>query len=124
MTNEEAPVGETATNTEKSKPGVKTPPEIKPYHVVSGREVDNVHLSKFKPDVKQKSLSIHQAQRRLSELGFNGVDASIDGRFDKHTQAALAEFQTSVGYEATGLMDDHTLASLFDGDPNVKVCYD
>ena len=50
-------------------------------------------------------------QHRLQNLGFYFGD--LDGADTDDLHAAIADFQTSVGLDATGELDDHTRQTLF-----------
>jgi len=93
------------------------------YSVVSNDAIDTVHVSKVVVHNKaqKKSLSVHHVQRRLAEWGFRGAYLDKDGYCGDHTVSALAEFQKSLGLEATGTPDHATLSRLFEGDTNVRL---
>jgi len=51
--------------------------------------------------------------RRLQMLlAVRGVDVRVDGRYDKDTAKAVAEFQGSAGLEPTGVVDTATWSAL------------
>jgi peptidoglycan hydrolase-like protein with peptidoglycan-binding domain len=99
----------------------KRNPASKKVHVVGGGDVDNVEVSRLTADTsRRKSLSVHHLQRRLAELGFNDAAASVDGRYDSLTVAAVIAWQEKNGFDSGPLTLEQTQA-IFDNDPNVQV---
>jgi peptidoglycan hydrolase-like protein with peptidoglycan-binding domain len=54
--------------------------------------------------------TVKQVQQALSDKGFNAGPA--DGKWGSKTQSALKKFQKSEGMQASGQLDQQTLASL------------
>lgn len=96
------------------------------YAVVSGEVTDKVHLSKcvYKNLARKRSLTVHHLQRRLNEWGFTDAYLDKDGFYGDLTLKSVADFQSSKGMEATGLMNANTLEAIFEGDTNVTVIID
>ena len=61
-------------------------------------------------DTPMSEEAIREAQRSLANLGFYKDD--VDGRFGKHTEAALRDFQRTSGLSTTGHLDEDTRALL------------
>jgi peptidoglycan hydrolase-like protein with peptidoglycan-binding domain len=59
------------------------------------------------PGVEQSTIK--QAQEKLSS---QGLDVTADGVLGPKTQAAVKEFQTKEGIQASGQLDQETLAAL------------
>lgn len=114
---EETPVS--VPETKSSKPDVpKTT-----YAVVSGKNQDDVHLSKavYKNAARKRSLTVHHIQRRLVEWGYYDAYLDKDGFYGDKTHQSVIQFQDRVGILATGEMDAETMTKLFEGDTNVIV---
>ena len=96
------------------------------YSVVSGEVTDKVYLSKcvYKNLARKRSLTVHHLQRRLNEWGFTDAYLDKDGFYGELTFKSVANFQSSKGMQATGLMDAGTLEAIFEGDTNVTVVID
>jgi hypothetical protein len=104
-----------------AKPAASSAPES-PYAVVSGKSVDDVHLSKivYKNIKAKKSLSVHHLQRRLVEWGLPFAQLDQDGWYAEHTVDAVHEFQTKQGLPV-GDLTIETLTAIFENDSNVRV---
>lgn len=63
-----------------------------------------------------QSQSVRAAQKRLIELGL--LKGGADGAYGPKTEAALREYQTQNGLEASGHLDAATLDALTHIDPN------
>ena len=64
---------------------------------------------------QQHLLGADNILRRLieSRLGSLGYDTGeVDGRFDRRTRRAIAQYQSRSGLESTGFVDQPTLARL------------
>jgi peptidoglycan hydrolase-like protein with peptidoglycan-binding domain len=113
----------------KSETPPPAPKKVEPsvpktaYAVVSGKEKDEVHLSKaiYKNMARKRSLTVHHIQRRLHEWGHFDAFLDKDGFYGDHTKKSVTEFQDRMGIFATGLMDEATMNKLFEGDTNVIV---
>jgi peptidoglycan hydrolase-like protein with peptidoglycan-binding domain len=57
-----------------------------------------------------KSLTIKQAQQKLSAAGYDAGPA--DGIMGAKTKQAVKDFQQAKGFEATGQLDQRTLTAL------------
>jgi peptidoglycan hydrolase-like protein with peptidoglycan-binding domain len=93
------------------------------YAVVSGKNQDDVHLSKavYKNTARKRSLTVHHIQRRLTEWGHYDAFLDKDGFYGDSTKKSVIEFQDRMGIIATGLMDIETMTKLFENDTNVVV---
>jgi hypothetical protein len=125
VVNEEpaAAVAEPVVVKEEPKPQPKPQPVAVATHVVSGKDKDDVFLSKavFKNPYARKSLTVHHLQRRLAELGYDDAAADRDGWYGELTKLAVSAWQKANRIEPTGLMNAKTLEGIFAGDPNVRV---
>lgn len=65
-------------------------------------------------DLEDDTEKIKELQRMLKELGFLSADAAVDGIFGPQTQAALAEFQKSVGMVGDGMLTSLDFAAVED----------
>ena len=65
--------------------------------------------------------SIYHLELRLADLGY--FAGKSDGDFDQDTRAALESFQQANGLEATGKLDDETLALVNSGDAVSREAY-
>lgn len=115
---------EPVSTPKKSKPEPVTssvPPTT--YAVVGGKKKDDVHLSRaiYKNLRQRRSLTVHHIQRRLVEWGFKEAHIDQDGFYGDRTKKSVAQFQESLGLEATGLMNAETMTRLFEGDTNVTI---
>jgi hypothetical protein len=92
-------------------------------HVVSGNDKDDVFLAQcvYKNQYARKSLTIHHLQRRLMELGYGDAMGDKDGWYGDNTKLAVTNYQQANQIEATGMMDERTIAAVFIGDHNVRV---
>ena len=63
---------------------------------------------------QQDQETVKQAQEKLSSLGHDAGPA--DGIVGPKTQAAVKEFQQSKGLQASGRLDNQTLAALQSGE--------
>lgn len=120
------PVVEVAVPTVEPEPRPEPKPTVSkksrnPVVVVSGGEVDAVHLAKcvYKNKFERKSLTVHHLQRRLVELGYKEAGSDADGYYGDLTKSAVHKYQEANGIPATGLMDVDTFINIFNGDPNV-----
>ncbi len=66
------------------------------------------------PIASQTQFDTRAAQQRLAAFGFLAPSA-VNGQLDATTQAALQNFQTSVGLSPTGTLDDLTIQALQQG---------
>lgn len=57
-----------------------------------------------------RGAPVTQIQQRLHELGASGL--GVDGRFGRHTRAAVVEFQRSHGLRPDGVVGPRTAAAL------------
>jgi peptidoglycan hydrolase-like protein with peptidoglycan-binding domain len=105
----------------KKTPAAKKTVVSPKIHVVSGKFLDEVLVSKLvRSEKHRKSLSVHHLQRRLAELGFReGLDGDRDGYYGEPTARAVAAWQKAEG--AKGDLDLAQAKKLFDGDLNVQV---
>ena len=60
---------------------------------------------------------VRALQQRLIDLGY--LRGNADGAFGERSRAAMAQFQTIHGLEATGIPDDRTRQALFSEDARV-----
>ena len=62
------------------------------------------------PVLDDNEDAVRDAQQSLANLGF--YDDAVDGKFGKHTEAALRAFQRQSGLNATGHLDEYTRTLL------------
>lgn len=62
------------------------------------------------PVLDDQEDAVREAQRGLANLGY--YSDSVDGKFGKHTEAALRSFQRQSGLTETGHLDEYTHALL------------
>jgi peptidoglycan hydrolase-like protein with peptidoglycan-binding domain len=67
----------------------------------------SAHQQGAAPGVEQSTIK--QAQEKLSS---QGLDVTADGVLGPKTQAAVKEFQKKEGIQASGQLDQETLAAL------------
>jgi peptidoglycan hydrolase-like protein with peptidoglycan-binding domain len=80
---------------------------------VAGGEQKNTQdttQSQAQPQAARNPELVKQAQEKLSAAGHDA--GAADGMIGPKTQAALKEFQQSKGIEASGRLDQQTLAEL------------
>ena len=96
------------------------------YAVVSGGDIDPVHLSKcvYKSLTHKRSLTVHHLQRRLKEWGFVDAYLDKDGYFGDLTLKSVNEFRAAKGIVSDEAMDAATFSAIFEGDTNVSVVID
>ena len=96
------------------------------YAVVSGGDIDPVHLSKcvFKSTTHKRSLTVHHLQRRLNEWGYVDAYLDKDGYFGDLTLKAVNQFRADRGIVSDVAMDAETFSAIFEGDTNVSVVID
>ena len=114
---------ETAESVEPVKSEVsKSPAPAKPKrHVVGGGQTDDVSFKAYTDPATRKSLTIHQLQRRLVELGHSEAGADRDGRVGDLTKSAVRAWQKANKHAETGTLTEEQFAEVFKGDTNVTV---
>lgn len=107
----------------KTENSVSPAPAPERNAVVGNADTDPVYLSKivYRNIASKKSLSVHHVQRRLNDLGYTDAYADKDGYYGDLTKSAIESFQKDHDLLVTGIVDEGTLAAIFDGDPNVSV---
>lgn len=115
-----------AVEKKAAKGKTKDKPVQAANHVVSGNDKDDVVLSQavYKNMYQRKSLTVHQLQRRLAELGYGEALGDKDGWYGENTKVAVENYQANNQFEVTGLMDAATFSAVFAGDHNVNVVID
>lgn len=88
-----------------------TEPETKPVEEKEEKQEEEKDETVQSGDFSDKVTEI---QERLSELGYFGIDAT--GFFGDYTTEAIKNFQLENGLEATGELDEETMALLFSDD--------
>lgn len=62
------------------------------------------------PGTQQSQETIRQVQKKLNDEGFSA--GPVDGKWGPKTQAAVKKFQEKKGIDASGQLDEKTLAEL------------
>ncbi len=125
-TNTETSVTEAPDVTEATKVVVGDTPKnsVSPKNAVVGNaDTDEIYLSRivYRNMAAKKSLSVHHLQRRLNDLGYTEAYADKDGFYGDLTKNSVEAFQKDHDLLVTGIVDQGTMAEIFDGDPNVTV---
>lgn len=91
--------------------------------VVGNADTDEIFLSRivYRNMAAKKSLSVHHLQRRLNDLGYTEAYADKDGFYGDLTKSAVEAYQKDNDILVTGIVDQGTMAAIFDGDPNVTI---
>lgn len=91
--------------------------------VVGNADTDEIYLSRivYRNMAAKKSLSVHHLQRRLNDLGYTEAYADKDGFYGDLTKNSVEAFQKDHDLLVTGIVDQGTMAEIFDGDPNVTI---
>jgi hypothetical protein len=61
---------------------------------------------------KQKKVGSSEVRTIQKALNLKGYKVKVNGKMDKPTRAAIKKFQSDHGLEATGRVDEDTLAEL------------
>jgi len=89
---------------------------VAPSLTVGSSAFSDLHPEDAYPDPQPSAPAdaysglISDVQQRLNVLGFDA--GPVNGAFSSKTQAALAQFQLAAGINASGQLDDNTLAEL------------
>ena len=116
------PKPESVASAAKAEPAAASPT---PYAAVSGDGADTIYYSAAKPAGRngaRRSLTVYQVQRRLYELGF--VEGYSETRYGVLTLRSVAQWQSSKGYETSGILTRAQFTELFKGDVNVEAIVD
>lgn len=74
------------------------------------QQTDQQQMDQQQGATTQDSQTVKQVQQALSDRGYN--PGPVDGKWKSETESALTQFQQAQGMEATGQLDQQTLASL------------
>lgn len=112
-----------ATPRKKAENSVSPAPAPVRNAVVGNADTDEIFLSRivYRNMAAKKSLSVHHLQRRLNDLGYTDAYADKDGFYGDLTKSSVEKFQKDHDLLVTGIVDQGTMAAIFDGDPNVTI---
>jgi putative peptidoglycan binding protein len=101
----QAPRGNQEVQAPRDNQDVQAPRGTRTRNVRDNQDLQSPRMSRV-----GNGQDVRAAQEALKAKGFD--PGEIDGRMGPHTQAAISEFQRSVGIRETGRFDQATLSQL------------